>query len=108
MQNDEKNLNEQIDQLLKQSAAEIIVPSDFHREVWRRLEQESSDHHAFFDQMAWWLLRPLRELILIALVALLAFIWGLTHPPTPDYSDHDAYLLSISPFDPHHYEALSP
>ena len=45
--------------------------------------------------------------VLLALVVLIALIWGRTHPPAPLLSPPEAYLISISPFDPHHYKALS-
>jgi hypothetical protein len=108
MQDDEKNLDEQIDRLLQEWSDEVEVPPDFQREVWRRVEQAGPSRHAVFEKMAWWLLRPMREVTLFALVVLFACLWGVTHPPSPEYNAHDAYLLSISPFDPHHYEAFSP
>jgi hypothetical protein len=108
MQDDNKSLDEQIDHLLIEWSGETEVSADFQREVWKRVEKSELSHHAILEKVAWWLLRPVREAALLALVLLFAVIWGITHPPKPDYSAHDAYLLSISPFDPHHYEALSP
>ena len=108
MQDDNKSLDEQIDQLLKEWTGDTELPADFQREVWSRVEKSELGHHAILEKVAWWLLRPMREMALLAVVLLFAVIWGVTHPPKLDYTAHDAYLMSISPFDPHHYEAFSP
>jgi di/tricarboxylate transporter len=107
MNQTDEEMDEKIDALLAEWQESIEAPQDFRREVWRRVELSGPCRHGILERLAWWLLRPMREVVLLALVVLVALIWGLTHPPEPEYSAHDAYLLSISPFDPHHYEELS-
>lgn len=108
MQNDREHLDETIDRLLQEWSEEVEVTADFQREVWRRVKQSPPKFYPFFEKIASFLFGPMREVVLLALVVLVTWIWGLTHPPQPDYSAHDAYLISISPFDPHHYKAFSP
>jgi len=107
MNRNHAELDEEIDALLAEWQEEVEVPRHFRREVWRRVELSGPCRHGILERLAWWLLRPLREVALLALVVLAALIWGLKRPPQPRYSPHDAYLMSISPFDPHHHEALS-
>jgi len=107
MDRNHAELDEKIDALLAEWREPVDTPLDFRREVWRRVELSGPCRHGILERLAWWLLRPRRELALLALVVLFALIWGLTHPPQPELSPHDAYLMSISPFDPHHHEALS-
>ena len=106
MKPNDEELDGKIDALLAEWQESIEVPQDFKREVWRRVELSGPCHHGLLERLAWWLLRPMRELALLVLVMLVATIWGLTHPPQAEHSPHDAYLLSISPFDPHHYASL--
>jgi di/tricarboxylate transporter len=107
MKSTDEELDEEIDKLLAEWQDTVETPSTFQREVWRRVELAGPCKHSLFERIAWWLLRPMREVVILALVVLVALIWGLTHPPLPDHSPHDAYLLSISPFDPHHFDPNS-
>lgn len=52
MQDDEKNLDQQINRLLHAWSDEIDVPPDFQCEVWRRVDQAESGHHALFEKTA--------------------------------------------------------
>ncbi len=60
------------------------------------------------EKLAWWLLRPKRELLVLATTIALAILWGITHPPQPELTPHDAYVMSVSPFDPHHTNGRYP
>lgn len=77
------------------------TPPDFRREVWRRVSATASEP-GWIEKLAWWLLRPKREACIIAAAIMLAVLWGLTHPAEPEFTPHDAYVMSVSPFDPHH------
>ncbi|MBL9129942.1 MAG: hypothetical protein JNG86_02010 [Verrucomicrobiaceae bacterium] len=77
------------------------TPPDFRREVWRRIAADAPEA-GWVERFAWWLLRPRREAFIIAAAIALAVAWGLTHPPAPDFTPHDAYVMSVSPFDPNH------
>lgn len=105
MSHPEEKLDQTIDGLLAEWQQSIDPPAGFQREVWRRLELLGPHKHTLFERIAWWLLRPLRGVVALALVVLMALIWAYTHPPLPDHNPHDAYLISISPFDPHHFDA---
>jgi hypothetical protein len=107
MNRTDEELDEKLDALLAAWQEPVEVSRDFQREVWRRVELRGPCPHGFLERLAWWLLRPFREVVLLALVVLIALIWGRTHPPAPLLSPPEAYLISISPFDPHHYKALS-
>jgi len=107
MNTPEEKLDEEIDQLLAEWQESVETKSSFQREVWRRVELAGPCKHSLLERMAWWLLRPMREAVVLAVVVLLALVWAFTHPPLPDHSPHDAYLISISPFDPHHFEPHS-
>ena len=67
-----------------------------------------SDVVALAAGVPWWLLRPRREAFIIAAAVVFAVAWGLTHPPAPDFTPHDAYVMSVSPFDPHHVNGRYP
>ena len=77
------------------------TPPDFRREVWRRISATAPEP-SWIEKFAWWLLRPKREAFIIVGAVVMAVVWGLTHPPEPDFTPHDAYVMSVSPFDPHH------
>jgi hypothetical protein len=89
-----------LDDLLAQWQVQSETPPDFRREVWRRIASET---HAsgWVERFAWWLLRPKREVVILSIAVALAVAWGLTHPPE-ELNPHDAYVMSISPFDPNH------
>lgn len=94
--NDSNSLHE----LLTSWQEQAETPPDFRREVWRRIAAEAHDP-GWVERLAWWLLRPKREGVVLALVIVLAVVWGITHPPE-EINPHDAYVMSISPFDPSH------
>ncbi|WP_395715752.1 hypothetical protein [Prosthecobacter sp.] len=89
-----------LDDLLSQWQVQVETPPDFRREVWRKVAAETREP-SWIERVAWWLLRPKREALILAAVIILAIAWGLTHPPE-EISPHDAYVMSISPFDPNH------
>jgi hypothetical protein len=107
MHQTDEELDESIDRFLAEWQQSVETPVEFQREVWRRVELTGPHRHTLFERIAWWLLRPMREVVVLALVILMALIWAFTHPPLPDHSPHDAYLISISPFDPHHFDRNS-
>jgi len=90
-----------LDDLLMQWQARAETPPDFHREVWRRIASETRAP-GWIERFAWWLLRPKREIVILSIAVLIAVTWGLTHPPDADLTPQDAYVMSISPFDPNH------
>ena len=94
----EEEINEKIDALLIEWQESIEMPQSFSRDVWRRVELSGPCQHGLFERLAWWLLRPARELAFLFLVVLAALIWGLSQPPHSQSSSHEAYLVSISPF----------
>ena len=57
---------------------------------------------SWVEHFAYWLLRPRREVAILLIAIGIAVAWGLTHPPATDLTPRDAYVLSISPFDPNH------
>ena len=89
-----------LDDLLAQWQVQAETPPDFRREVWRRIASETRDP-GWVERFAWWLLRPKREVGILAIAIAMAVVWGLTHPPE-ELNPHDAYVMSISPFDPNH------
>lgn len=99
--------NDPLDEFLSQWQVPEATPPDFRREVWRRIEVEPSQP-GWIESLAWWLLRPRREAFVLATAVLLAVAWGITHPPEPEFSPHDAYVMSVSPFDPHHLNGRYP
>jgi hypothetical protein len=90
-----------LNDLLAQWQLAVEPPPDFRREVWRRIAAESREP-GWVERFAWWLLRPQREAVILAIVVAGAVAWGLSHPPSAEFSPHDAYVMSISPFDPSH------
>jgi hypothetical protein len=107
MKQTKEELDASIDALLADWHSSIEIPQGFRREVWRRVELEEPCRNGLFERLSWWLLRPLREVVVLVLVIVTALIWGLTHPDLPRCSPHDAYLRSISPFAPEHYRISS-
>jgi hypothetical protein len=99
--------SDSLDKLLKQWVVNNHVDSDFRREVWQRIATDSRQS-PWMERLAWWLLRPKREAFVLASVVAAAVLWGLTHPPQSEMSPHDAYVMSVSPFDPHHIEGIHP
>ena len=99
--------NDPLDELLSQWQVPEATPLDFRREVWRRIEVDPSPP-GWIECLAWWLLRPRREAFVLATAILLAVAWGIAHPPEPEFSPHDAYVMSVSPFDPHHLNGRYP
>lgn len=100
------NTEDPLDQLLCAWRAPETPPPDFREEIWRRIAVEGPPSRA--SRVAWWVLQPRRAIPLAAAAVILAAVWGLTHPPGPDVSPHDAYVISISPFDPHTLRAPQP
>ena len=97
-----------LDDLLAQwQAPQAEMPPDFRREVWRRISANAPEP-GWIEKLAWWLLRPKREFLIVAAAVVLAVLWGLTHPPEPKFTPHDAYVMSVSPFDPRHLESRYP
>ncbi len=96
-----------LDDLLFEWRIREATPPDFRREVWRRIAADASPP-GWIERFAWWLLRPKREALILATAVLLAIAWGITHPPEPEFSPHDAYVISVSPFDPHHLNGRYP
>jgi predicted tellurium resistance membrane protein TerC len=45
------------------------------------------------------------EIGIMVIAVVVAVAWGLTHPPE-ELNPHDAYVMSISPFDPNHLGGL--
>ncbi|MFO1439574.1 MAG: hypothetical protein U1F81_14735 [Verrucomicrobiaceae bacterium] len=97
-----------LDDLLAQwQVSQAEAPPDFRREVWRRISATAPEP-GWIEKLAWWLLRPKREAFIVAAAIVLAVVWGLTHPPEPEFTPHDAYVMSVSPFDPHHLDGRYP
>jgi hypothetical protein len=96
-----------VDLLAQWQVPQAETPPDFRREVWRRISADESEP-GWLEQLAWWLLRPKREALIVASAVLVAVLWGLTHPPQSELTPHDAYVLSVSPFDPHHLNGRYP
>ena len=46
--------------------------------------------------------------LVVAAVVIVAVVWGVTHPPAARLTPHEAYVQSISPFDPHHSGTRQP
>jgi hypothetical protein len=90
-----------LDDLLAQWRVQTEVPPDFRREVWRRIASDAPAA-SWVEHFAYWLLRPRREVAILLIAIGIAVAWGLTHPPATDLTPRDAYVLSISPFDPNH------
>jgi hypothetical protein len=100
------NAPDPLDKLLARWQVSEELPPDFPREVWRRIAARQGAE-SWLDHLAWWLLRPKREAILVVTAVLLAVLWGVTHPPEARFGARDAYLMSVSPFDPQHLKSLS-
>lgn len=83
------------------------TPPDFRREVWRRVSATAAEP-GWIEKFAWWLLRPRREAFILAVAVIVGILWGVTHPPEAEYTPHDAYVMSVSPFDPHHLDGTTP
>jgi len=98
--------HDQLDDLLSQWQIQTQTPSDFRREVWRRIATETCDP-SWIERLACWLLRPKREVLVFAAVVIIAVAWGLTHPAEPPHPQ-DAYVMSISPFGPDHLKSSWP
>jgi hypothetical protein len=90
-----------LNDLLAQWQMEVEPPTDFRREVWRRIAAEPCEPGRV-ERFAWLLLRPRCQAVILAIVVAVAVAWGLSHPPSAEFSPHDAYVMSISPFDPRH------
>lgn len=91
------NVEDPLDHLLSMLGAPAEPPPDFRQEIWRRIALETPPSRASYA--AWWLLQPRRAFLTAVAVTALAAAWGLTHPADDDLSPHDAYVVSISPFD---------
>ena len=99
--------NDPLDRLLQEWTVQSEPPPSFRREVWQRIASDGGKS-SWAERLAWWLLRPKREAFVLALVVTAAVIWGLTHPEGQSINPHDAYVMSISPFDPHHLDGNYP
>lgn len=95
-----------LDDLLAQWQPQIIPPPGFQRELWRRIAAETPQA-PWIERFAWWLLRPKQTIAVITASVAVAVVWGLTHPPEP-LNPHDAYVMSISPFDSNHLNLNRP
>lgn len=95
-----------LDDLLAEWQPRVGTPPDFRREVWRRISVEISSQ-GWAERLAAWLLRPKREAVVFAAAVTLAVVWGITHPTEP-LDPHDAYVMSISPFDLDHLRSARP
>lgn len=95
-----------LDDLLASWQLQVESPPDFRREVWRRIAAETREP-GWIERAAFWLLRPKREALVVAAAVALAVAWGLTHP-AEELPPHDAYVMSISPFDPNHIAGIRP
>ncbi|MBL9179387.1 MAG: hypothetical protein JNM65_15090 [Verrucomicrobiaceae bacterium] len=95
-----------LDHLLAQWQPHVETPPDFRREVWRRIAVENRDP-GWVERLASWLLRPKREAVVFTAAVVLAIAWGITHPQEP-VDPHDAYVMSISPFDSGHFRSGRP
>lgn len=100
------NSRDPLDHLLDAWEAPGTTPPDFRQEIWRRIALESPPSRS--SRVAWWLLQPKRALLAAAAAVALAVAWGLTHPAEPALSPHDAYVISVSPFDPHTLQTGKP
>jgi hypothetical protein len=92
-----------LDDLLAQWQVQAEAPPDFRREVWRRIASETRA-------------RLGRALCMVAAAPEArgrhprhrrrhGGRLGLTHPPE-ELNPHDAYVMSVSPFDPNHLKAV--
>ncbi len=90
-----------LDDLLAQWQLQDEPPPDFRREVWRRIALETREPK-WIERVAWWLLRPKREVLVLATAVIFAVAWGITHPPGYELTPQDVYVMSISPFDQNH------
>ena len=103
------NAPDPLDELLLSSwEVTAEAPRHFRREVWQRVSTTEAEEPGWLARLAWWLLRPTREALVVAAVVILAVVWGVTHPPAARLTPHDAYVQSISPFDPHHSGTRQP
>lgn len=93
------NSEDPLDHLLAAWGPPAGPPPDFRQEIWRRIAMEAPPSRVSY--LAWWLLQPKRAFLMAAAVMIVAAAWGLTHPAGHDLSPHDAYVVSVSPFDPH-------
>lgn len=100
------NPEDPLDQLLGTWRARAEAPPDFRQEIWRRIAIETPP--SVGSKVAWWLLQPKQAFLMTAAVVTLTAAWGLTHPPGENVSPHDAYVMSISPFDPHNLHPKRP
>lgn len=89
-----------LDQLLSEWQVRAEVPPEFRREVWQTISCKGAEP-TWIDRVSWWLLQPRQKIV--ALAAAVAVGVGLDYLlPGPDaIAPHDAYVMSISPFDPH-------
>ncbi len=95
-----------LDSLLAQWQTQVESPPDSRKEVWRRIAVENCEP-GWMERLASRILRPKYEAFAFAAAILSAFAWGMAHPPEP-LNPRDAYVLSISPFDPSHWEGGRP
>lgn len=95
-----------LDDLLSQWQVQVETPPDFRREVWRKVAADNRDP-GWIERFAWWLLRPRREALILAAAIFLAVTWGFMRP-AKEVNPHDAYVMSISPFDPNHLSGRRP
>lgn len=93
------NQEDSLEHLLSAWGPPVQAPPDFREEIWRRIAMEPPPSRTAYA--AWWLLQPKRAFLAAAAVVALAAAWGLTHPAGYELSPHDAYVISVSPFDPH-------
>ena len=103
------NAPDPLDELLLSSwEVTAEAPRSFRREVWQRVSATEAEEPGWLARFAWWLLRPARETLVVAAVVIVAVVWGVTHPPAARLTPHEAYVQSISPFDPHHSGTRQP
>ncbi|MGV3658600.1 MAG: hypothetical protein ACO1TE_00395 [Prosthecobacter sp.] len=100
------NTEDPLDRVLCTWHARADTPPDFREEIWRRIAVENPPSRA--SRVAWWVLQPKRAFLMAAAVVAVAAAWGLTHPAGSEVSPHDAYVISVSPFDPHTLQPLRP
>ena len=90
-----------LDQLLSEWRVRADVPPEFRREVWQTISSRCAEP-TWIEKLSWWLLQPNRKIFALAVAVMGGVILDFSLPARDELSPHDAYVMSISPFDPHH------
>ena len=95
------NTDDPLDQLLSEWQVRAEVPPEFRREVWKAISSTCNEP-TWVEKLSWWLLQPRRKILALAVAVIGGVILDFALPNSDELSPHDAYVMSISPFDPNH------